>query len=92
MIRLSVSDICVIQDQARRFLNSHIHLGRLPGTSKDLDLGEMRALAFVEAVAMVLNRKGAFKDGWLLDNQVELEYPNSDGIDPHDWDVEKEVK
>jgi hypothetical protein len=92
MIKLSIGDICVIQDEARKYLNSHIHLGRLPDMTRDLSLGEMRALAFVEAVTMILNRNGAFKDGWLVDNQVDLEYPNSEAIEPADWPEDEEKK
>ena len=45
---------------------------KLPGSVKPLTTDDMRLLAIFESALQVLNRRGAFKEGWLDGNPIKL--------------------
>lgn len=57
----------------------------LAGAQEPLPPSERVALGWLRSSMMVLNSKGAFRPGFLEEFQQQLDTPNSEGIEDHDW-------
>lgn len=93
-LELTHHDILLLQGHARREYAEILGEHRLEGMTRGLDGGERLALSWLRAATMLLNRKGAFREGFLREYVEPLETPNSDcasGDDP-DWEVSDDGK
>ena len=72
-IKLTIQEILNIKSLAKQFVIDCDGDCRMPGISRTLAFDERLVLAYMSAMTSVLNRRGAFNEGWLKTNVVKLE-------------------
>ena len=82
-INFTIREIYKIKDLARRFLEEMDESLIIPGTGRELEFGERVTLAHANATVSILNRRGALKDGFVIENNVELEEQDMESIEEY---------
>ena len=82
-------DILLLQGYARKEYVELLGEHRLKGMPRNLDQSERLALSWLRAATMLLNRKGAFREGFLQEYIEALVTPNSDPASQEDPDWEQ---